>query len=368
MNTQGSERPAPPRTGPELLDLMRDMFKLFTVQQTEHHYVALALYCAYTHISGARDFAPRLVITSAEKRCGKSRTLEILGELVARPEVAANTTAASLFLAIMEDPENPPTIILDEADRTFGTKVKAEQNEDITALLNAGFRPGMPFNRANWVTKKRESYSTFAPAILAGIGTLPDTIVDRAVVVRLRRRRKDEVVEPYRLRQAAQLHKLRCSVAEWAESIRDRAAEYLPESDFDDREADVWEPLLTIADLAGGHWPTSARASAAHLVAEAAGTAATEVSEGIELLGDLRGALSLLKSDRIPTASLLDLLRGIEDSRWKEQDLTGHRLARLLKPYGIAPQRSNSQRHYMRAEFEDAFARYLPTEDPAAEG
>lgn len=357
-----------PVNGAEVLDLMRDKFELFTVQQSEHHYAALALYAAYTHLSGVFRYAPRLVVTSAEKQSGKTRTLDILRELVARPLVSANATTAALFRSIGDDPDYPPTIILDEADTVFGTRTKAEQNEDLRGLLNAGFQQGTPALRTVGPKHEVQAFDTFAPAVLAAIGALPDTIVDRAVVVRLRRRRPGDRVEQYRLRLAPRLHELRQLAATWAEEHRAVAGEHIPDTTLEDRPADVWEPLLTIADLAGGHWPGTARAAAAHLVAEAAGTAAAEVSEGIELLTDTRGVLGLLKSDRITTASLLELLRGIEDSRWKEYELTGHRLAKLLKPYAIAPHRSNSQRYYMRAEFEDAFARYLPPASEPPEG
>ena len=38
---------------------------------------------------------------------------------------------------------------------------------------------------------------------------------------------------------------------------------------LNDRAGDIWEPLLTLADLAGGPWPELARQAAAHLTANA---------------------------------------------------------------------------------------------------
>lgn len=349
--------------GARVLDLMRGMFMLYTKQQTDHHYAALALYAMYTHLSGVFRYAPRMVITSAEKQSGKTRTLDILRELVSNPEVAANTTVAALFLAVMEDEQHPPTIILDEADTVFGTKIKAEQNEELRGFVNCGFQTGTPFTRANWVTKKREQYSTFAPVVLAAIGALPETIVDRAVTIRLRRRKPGDTVEKYRLKEAGKLHELRALAAEWAAEFRDRARSYEPKMELDDRPADVWEPLLAVADLAGGHWPQTARAAAAYLVAEGAG-AAVEVTEGIELLTDLRGILRMMQSDRLPSSALLEHLRSLEASRWKDGDLTARRLALILANYGVKPKRSNSQRYYQRAELEAEIERYaLPETD-----
>lgn len=357
-----------PVNGAEVLDLMRGMFMLYTVQQTEHHYAALALYAMYTHLSGEFRYAPRLVVTSAEKQSGKTRTLDILRELVARPLVSANATVAALYRSIGDDPEHPPTLILDEADTVFGTRVKAEQNEDLRGLFNAGFQKGTPALRTVGPKHEVQAFETFAPAVLAAIGTLPDTIVDRAVVVRLRRRRPSDTVEKYRLRYAARLHELRALAAEWAAGAKAKdAGEYIPETALDDRPADVWEPLLTIADLAGGHWPKTARAAAAYLVAEGAGAAAV-VTEGIELLTDLRGVLGLMKSDRLASTALLESLRNLEASRWKETELTARRLALILAGYGVKPKRSNSQRYYLRADLEAEIERYALPDSSEAEG
>ncbi len=54
---------------------------------------------------------------------------------------------------------------------------------------------------------------------------------------------------------------------------------------IEDRNADVWEPLLAVADLAGGDWPKRARVAAVTLV-----TAAADQKQrlGIQLLADLR--------------------------------------------------------------------------------
>ena len=52
-----------------------------------------------------------------------------------------------------------------------------------------------------------------------------------------------------------------------------------------DRDADVWEAPLAIADAAGGDWPARARAAAVALVAE---SKASSPSLGIRLLADIR--------------------------------------------------------------------------------
>jgi hypothetical protein len=52
-----------------------------------------------------------------------------------------------------------------------------------------------------------------------------------------------------------------------------------------DRDADVWEALLAVADGAGGDWPKLARVAAVALVADAKEQPA---SLGVRLLADMK--------------------------------------------------------------------------------
>ena len=72
---------------------------------------------------------------------------------------------------------------MDEADTIFGGK-NADANEDLRGLLNAGHQRNRPAIRWDAGTRSLETIPTFAMAALAGIGAMPDTIEDRAVVIR----------------------------------------------------------------------------------------------------------------------------------------------------------------------------------------
>ena len=105
---------------------------------------------------------------------------------------------------------DPPTLLVDEADTLWGTRKQADANEDLRGLLNAGHQRNRPMLRWDVTSRTAEQLDTFAMALLAAIGELPDTIMDRAVVVRMRRRAPGEQVEPYRTRRdAPPLHDLR---------------------------------------------------------------------------------------------------------------------------------------------------------------
>src|SRR5690625_4698789 len=77
-----------------LLDVLK-MLKKYTVQPSKHAYIALTVYVAYTHASSAFDFAPRLLLTSAEKRSGKTRTMEIVSTMACNPLIASNASVRS---------------------------------------------------------------------------------------------------------------------------------------------------------------------------------------------------------------------------------------------------------------------------------
>lgn len=340
------------------------MLRRFTVQQSNEAYWAIALYVVYTHASHLFQFAPRLLITSAEKRSGKTRTLEIVIALARDTLVAVNATVPAIFRSLGGD--RPRTLAFDEVDTIFGTRTKAEQNEDLRGLINAGFQRGTPVLRTVGPNHEPTEFQTFAPAIMAGIGNMPDTIVDRAVNIRVRRRKNTETVEPYRIRlHEPELLEIRQALTEWIQGNEDQLRDVIPENPLEDRAADLWEPLLAVADLAGGQWPIKARQAARKLAGDAAEDDQHQ-SDGLELLADLRQVLTHQRSSHVQSTLLLAALKGLDDSRWLEDGLTGRRLADLLKPYQITPVRmpSGNGRGYRRETLEDVFSRYLPTTVP----
>ncbi len=125
--------------------------------------------------------------------------LEVLELLVPRPLRAANMTSAALYRLIAA---RGPTVLFDEIDATFGPK--AGDHEELRAVLNAGHRRSATVARCvgDGTSMEVQEFPAFAPVALAGIGDLPDTILDRSVVVRMRRRSPAERVAPFRYRDA----------------------------------------------------------------------------------------------------------------------------------------------------------------------
>jgi hypothetical protein len=193
---------------------------------------------------------------------------------------------------------------------------------DLRGILNAGHGRGVPYFRWNASTSKTVHCPTFAMAVLGGIGDLPDTIEDRAVVITMRRRASGEAIEPYRRRRAHPgLHSVRDRLHSWLHAHLDILRDAQPELPVEDRAADVWEPLVAVADLAGGDWPQRARDACREL------TSATDDpvdNAGERLLADIREACGE-GDDRLPTATLIDRLVAIEESPWG--DCVGKRIS-----------------------------------------
>ena len=347
-----------------LLDDVHGFYCRFVAFPSHHAAVACTLWVAHTHVMDAWESTPRLAFLSPEPGSGKSRALEIAELLVPRPVAAVNVTPAYLFRKVA-DPQGRPTILHDEVDTVFGPKVRRDV-EETRGLLNAGHRRGAVTGRCKVVGKvvETEEIEAYCAVALAGLGDLPDTVASRAVIVRMRRRAPHERVEAYRRRNHAPAG-LRLSErqAEWAlasEAKLESARPDMPPG-VEDRAADVWEPLIAVADAAGGEWPRLAREAAVAFVTQARDTPATV---GVRLLADIRDTFG--EADHMPTTTLLDRLNGMDEAPWGDlrgKALDSRRLARMLKPYGAKPcdirTGTGTVKGYKREDLWDAWQRYL---------
>jgi hypothetical protein len=345
--------------GAQLLDDLRQVLTRYVVFADGHTASAVALWIATTHALPAFECAPRLIVTSPEKRCGKSRLLDIISGTCHRPLVSVNATVAAIFRSIGDG--HPPTLIIDEADTIFGNKKVAEHHEDLRALLNAGHQRGRPALRCVGASQIPTEFSTFAMAAIAGIGAMPDTITDRGINGTMRRRTAGERVSQFRSRRDGPiLDAVRERLAAWAAEELEMLAKAEPAMPVEDRAADTWEPLIAIADAVGGHWPATARAACKAMV-DQAGDADEEQSLAVKLLADIKGVFADYHVSFLSSGDLIAELRRIEDSPWDDFDYNPSKLAFRLKDFGIKPGRNpaGNVRGYSLEALSDVFERYL---------
>ena len=323
--------------------------------------VALSVWALGSFCMDAWRVWPKLLITSPEKRCGKSTLLEAMEGVVYRALLTSNITPSAVFRSIEEW---SPTLLIDEAD-TF-----AKNNDELNGVINAGHtrRTAVVIR-----TEKQDDgfkpvkFSVWCPQVISGIGEQRDTLHDRSIHIEMRRKlpgeRSCKLPAEYYEQQVA----IRRRCLRWAEDNAPRLKNTSIQAPAccNDRAQDNWTPLFAMAAIVGDDWPE--RISSAYLTFNALAERDSD-NAGVLLLRDIQEIFKHRNADKIPSAELVDLLVAHEDRPWFEwrrgKPLTQNSLSRLLKPYHITPGTIRMSDHYTPkgfklSSFNDAFTRYL---------
>jgi putative DNA primase/helicase len=242
------------------------------------------------------------------------------------------------------------------------------ENEELRGILNSGHtRDSAYVVRVVGDDHTPKPFSTWGCKAIAGIGHLSDTLMDRAVVLDLRRKLPHENVE--RLRHAAPdlFDRLASRLCRFAQDNREavrRARPELPHA-LHDRAQDNWEPLLAIADVAGGVWPEQARQAALNI----SGATDEGGTIGSELLADIQEVFETKRVERIGTAELIEALCADDGKPWatfnRGKPIVPRQVAKRLKEYGIVSKNVRvgyrQSKGFERLQFQDVFERYLTT-------
>jgi hypothetical protein len=362
-----------PADGCEILHRI-SMYTRRFVAQSASQTTVVTLWIAHTHAFDAADFTPYLSISSPEKQSGKTRLLEVMRPLVRNPWLTGRVTAAVLVRKI--DAECP-VLLLDESDAAFSGE--KEYAEALRGVLDTGHRRGGAASCCvgQGANIGYRDFSTFCPKAIAGIGKLPDTVANRSIPIRLKRA-KLRAVERFREREVErEASDLRARLAAWCdpsiEKLRTARPAIPPE--LSDRQADVCEPLLAIADLAGGGWPEAARKALVELCSKAQ---TEDDSVGVQLLTDIRAVFYPVEDngdrftevERIASSDLVKDLAAMEGRPWAEfgkmaKPITPNQVAKLLGRYEIWPKTmrlSDGRRlkGYEWDQFTELWELYLP--------
>jgi putative DNA primase/helicase len=320
---------------------------------------AIALWIAHTHTFKSFLHTPRLNIQSPEKRCGKTTLRDVLATLVPKPLPTENLSTAVLFRVV---DKYQPTLLADECDSWI------HDNEDLRGLLNAGHKRGGQALRCVGDDFEPRAFNVFAPVVLAGIGSLPGTLHDRSIVIRLERAKAREIRERFDCRHTDRERELCRKLARWC--FNNRAAfescdPKVPDGAFN-RLADNWRPLFAIAEIAGGDWPKRAREAFAKL------TSSDDLDAqgiGTTLLADIAAVFKEKRADEIPSSELAEALAALEGRPWAEwgkhrKPISPNQLANQLRRFGVSPDSirfgDKTLRGYKQFHFQEAFKRYLP--------
>jgi len=206
--------------------------------------------------------------------------------------------------------------------------------------------------------------------ILAMIKYPPDTIMDRSIMIRLRRKLPGEVTQKLPLTFGDDCENIRRKLKRWADDNMESSkvvTPTLPPCD-NDRALDNWSPLFAIADIVGGDWPGQVKKSFELLVR----SDDDDESIGPMILSDIREVLRERRTEKIFSIDLVEALTAMEERPWSEwrrgKPLTKNSLSKLLKPFGIKPGTVrlgvDTQKGYKLKQLKDAFNRYLSPYPP----
>jgi hypothetical protein len=345
--------------GAVLLDALRVHFQHYVVLPT-HADIALALWTLNTWVFESFDIAPYLSITSPTRRCGKTVLMTMLYWLCCRGKKSDSMSKPAIYRSV--DAERP-TLVLDEVGWVLDPK------DERQGILCGGFeRNGfVEVCEGEGTSITTRLFSTFCPKAFGLIGQLTPTLTDRSIVIPMRRKMPSDRAERLRRRDSEAHAQLRRQCLRWANDNAAVLAQVTPAvlPALNDRAVDLWEPLLAIAERAAGEWPEHARKAALALSGDGG---AGEDSQGVELLGDAKKAFDAGQAADMPTKVLITALCADEERPWatysKGEPITDRQLAKLLKPFGIVsttvhPPGAPHAKGYRRADFEDAWARYL---------
>ncbi|MBV6753020.1 DUF3631 domain-containing protein [Pseudomonas chlororaphis] len=319
---------------------------------------AAALWVTFTWLTDVVQVAPIANITAPEKRCGKTVMLSALGKLAYRPLQASDIATAALFRSIELW---SPTLLIDEVDAFL------RDNEEARGILNAGFTRDSAFViRCVGDDHVPTKFRVWGGKALCGIGKIADTLADRSIPLRLRRKKPGETTGHLRHSDNATWERLRSRIARFADdnALAIGAARPAMIEGLNDRANDCWEPLLAIAEAAGGDWLRMARQAAVVLH----GLENECQSVGVELLADIKAIFDEKHLSKIFSSHLLDALITDEEAPWatwnRGKAMAPRQLKTKLAEFGITSKQvrigyDTGKMGYERNDFVEVWDRYL---------
>jgi hypothetical protein len=318
---------------------------------------AVLLWIVASYVYDAFRIFPKLGVISPEKRCGKTTLLDILACFSPRSLLSSNITPSAIFRSV---DLWQPTLIIDEAD-TF----LSGRNDDLIGIINSGHTKTTAFVvRTVGDDHTPKKFSTWSPMAFASIKGLAGTVMDRSIIVHLRRRTRSEKVQrlPVDFREENIL--IRKKLVRWSQdnfnSLKANLIE--PPEIPNHRAIDNWLPLFTVAHAIGEKWPERLKKSYCLL-----NDKPEDETAAIMLLQDIHSIFRDNGFIQISSRDLVDSLITIEERPWSEWKkglpMTQNSLAKILKTFDIRSKDINvgrTLRGYEKKQFKDSFIRYLP--------
>jgi hypothetical protein len=215
-----------------------------------------ALVCAYfalnSRVYDVFDAVPYICLESATPQCGKSTVEKLLAAVSCKGIVITSMNEAIFRLIDQEH----PTLCIDEAE---ALEARTDRAEALRAILNEGYKRGGRVPRCVGEEHEVQFFEVYSPKVFAAIGGLSGALLDRCLVIHMERAPRGSKRKSVRIRAIARDSKLLVEGLEaYAVQYRDQVQKlydaepnegYWPH--VNDREAELWGPLLIHARLIG---------------------------------------------------------------------------------------------------------------------
>lgn len=351
-----------PVNGNEIAKEVEQIIKEHIILSDEFSFAA-TIWIIGTYCFDAFSVFPSLLITSATMRCGKSTLLRILHALAHKALTTSNITPAVIFRVIEL---LKPTLLIDELD-SFGN-----HNEELRNIINSSHTKDTAFvfrMTGDGKNLEPQRFSTWSPVCIGMIGKPKPTIIDRSIIISLKRKLLKDKTKKLKIDIIKQLEPIRQKLKRWAndnfsaiKSLIDSEGLVLP-SYGNDRAVDNWTPLFAIAEILGSEWVQKLKVAYQQL-----NSVEDEETITTMLLKDIRNIFEEINSNKIHSQHLINKLLGLTELGWGEirqgKGITPSWLAKTLKHFGITSKQIRvneiNKNGYLLTDFEDAFNRYLP--------
>ena len=360
----------------EMFNAIRGVLKhvKFPAAMEDAYRGTLALWAIHTWTHKYQDSTPYILVTSPAAESGKSTALEVLATLAYAPVMEVGMTASNL----VDYANDGRTVMIDEAD-------ELGKDKQFKAAINSGYK------QSGFITRKRGKeqvrYSTYSPKVIAGIARekmpVEGATLTRCINIKLQRALPGEVKKfrPRHPETKATLAEITDWLRTWADMNGAVIADSYPEvpASIGNRAAELWEPLLGVAEALGDEIAAEARGWAEQIQ----GQADKQVDPNVAFLSDLRAVLnawipsrpvikegSTARATRIKVADLHQAWLTMPERSFAE-GLDLNRFSRRVASFGITSSPDKGARWYTvvdaNGEFAptwaDTFARYAPSAD-----
>jgi len=326
----------------------------------------LACWVAATYIYERFDTFPYLAVVSPAKRCGKTRLAEVLGCVALNPVLTTGISEAALFRLV---DQGGCTLLLDEAEAL--REKRSERSQAIVSILNAGYRQGAHVYRCVPPKHDLQTFCVYGPKAVIAVGSLPDTVSDRSIVIRMRRKKPDEAVSRFLSKRAKAESEPLSRILEGLAATHGQQIEEVYEKlpafpELSDRDEEIWQAIFAICEVLAPERACELQ-KAAIALSQGKAEADADDSLPLRLLADIRGLLGRC-GEKVPSADLVAWLKDLPESPWGEprRELTQARLARMLKPFGPLSRdirlSERVVRGYLKAELKEAVTLYWKLE------